>query len=146
MEAGSETVELGIQLLLAAGMMFAMALIHGLGLEGGRKVLNLKKDRLKEHDFDLRGVALMGSIASCLFVLHMAEIVIFALFYYTVSAIQTLEEVLYYSASAYATLGRTAEYFPDEWRLMGAIEALIGFLLLGWSTAFVVRHVGRLRD
>jgi hypothetical protein len=59
---------------------------------------------------------------------------------------QTLEEALFYSASAYATLGWTADYFPPEWRLIGAIEALVGFLMLGWSTAFVVATMNRLRD
>ena len=57
---------------------------------------------------------------------------------------QTVEEALYYSASAYATLGRGAEFFPADWRLIGALEALIGFLLIGWSTAFIVSKVNRL--
>lgn len=57
----------------------------------------------------------------------------------------SLEEALYYSASAYATLGQTAEYFPDEWRLIGAVEALIGFVLISWSTAFMATTLNRLR-
>jgi hypothetical protein len=74
----------------------------------------------------------------------MIEITIFALFYMFIGAIDGLEEALSYSASTYATLGRTAEYFPQEWRLIGSIEALIGFLLIGWSTAFIVRNVDKL--
>jgi hypothetical protein len=42
-------------------------------------------------------------------------------------AIGSLEAALNCSASAYATLGRTADYFPADWRLVGAFEALIGF-------------------
>jgi hypothetical protein len=76
--------------------------------------------------------------------LHTLEIGIFAAFYLWIDAMQTIEESLYYSAAAYATLGRTADYFPSDWRLMGAIEALIGFLLIGWSTAFIVSKVNRL--
>ena len=45
---------------------------------------------------------------------------------------------------AYATLGRTADYFPPDWRLIGALEALIGFLLIGWSKAFIVSKANRL--
>jgi hypothetical protein len=57
-----------------------------------------------------------------------------------------LEKALYYSASAYATLGRTADYFPVTWRLIGAIEALIGFILIGWSTAFMVTTMRKLSE
>lgn len=145
MDSDLKTVEIGVQLLSAALMMLVMTLVHGLGLIGISKAFKLKDERLKEHDFDLRAVALMCVIGLSLFTLHMIEIGIFAAFYLSVGAMHVLEEALYYSASAYATLGRTAEYFPDEWRLMGAIEALIGFLLIGWSTAFIVQNVDQLR-
>ena len=65
-------------------------------------------------------------------------------YYALVDAILALEAALYYSASAYATLGTPADDFPVEWRLVGALEALIGFLLIGWSTAFIVGNVGEL--
>lgn len=52
----------------------------------------------------------------------------------------------HYSASAYATLGQAGEYPTYEWRLVGAIESLIGFLLIGWSTAFIVSKVDKLRS
>lgn len=145
MEADEPTIALGIQLLAAAGLVVVMTLVHGLGLVGVARLFNLKKDRLEEHDFNFRAIMLMCSIALALFALHTLEIWLFAAFYLAVDAMQTLEEALYYSAAAYATLGRTAEYFPNEWRLIGAIEALIGFLLIGWSTAFLVRYVDRLR-
>jgi len=144
MEAGSSTVTLGLQLAAAAAMMLVTTLVHGLGLVGISKVLRLRSERLRRHDFDVRAVALMCSIALALLILHTIEIAIFAAFYIAVEAIYSLEEALYYSASAYATLGFTADYFPVEWRLVGAIEALIGFLMIGWSTAFIVANVGEL--
>lgn len=146
MDSDLKTIEIGVQLLSASLLMLLMTMVHGLGLVGISNVFKLKEERLKEHDFDVKAVALMCAIGLALFALHMVEIALFAVFYLAVDAMRTLEEALYYSASAYATLGRTAEYFPDEWRLMGAIEALIGFLLIGWSTAFIVRNVEQLRS
>ncbi len=36
---------------------------------------------------------------------------------------------------------------PDQrWRILGAIESANGFLLLGWSTAFLISVVSRLRS
>ena len=34
--------------------------------------------------------------------------------------------------------------FPPQWRLVGAVEALAGFLLIGWSTAVFVTDMNKL--
>ena len=143
-EGDVETVALGKQLVAAAGMMLAVTLTHALGLIAISKTLRLREQRLKEMEFDWRSLGLAAGMALMLLMLHSFEIGLFALFYLGIGAMHTLEESLYYSASAYATLGRTADYFPEDWRLLGALEALIGFLMIGWSTAFVVSKANRL--
>ena len=139
------TVELALQLGVAGGMVLLMTLIHASGLIGIHRILGLQQERLEDLSFGLGALRLMGSLGLLLFALHLVEIGVFALFYVVVAGMGSIEEALYYSASAYATLGRTADYFPDDWRLMGAIEALIGFVLIGWSTAFIVTTTNRLR-
>lgn len=143
-EEGAQTVTLGKQLAAVGGMMLVMTVTHALGLTGISKLLNLRKEHLKEMSFSFKSIALMSGMGLLLLVLHALEIGVFAGFYLLIGAMQTLEEALYYSASAYATLGRTADYFPPDWRLMGALEALIGFLLISWSTAFIVSKANRL--
>ncbi len=98
-----------------------------------------------KHDFDISAIALLASFGLLVLFLHMLEILVFALFYMYVSHLD-LERALFYSASAYATLGRTADYFPTTWRLIGAVEALIGFILIGWSTAFMVTTMRKLAE
>ena len=146
MNQAPEAVEIWMQLGAAALMVSVMTLIHGLGLVGVTRVYNLSDERLEKHDFDVRAILLMGAMALSLFVLHVIEIWAFALFYMAIDAIGSLEEALFYSASAYATLGYTADYFPEEWRLLAASEALAGFLMLGWSTAFLVHNINKLRE
>lgn len=146
MEGASEAVEIWVQLGAAGLMVAVLALIHGLGLVGIAKLFTLNDERLEEHAFDSHAILLMGTLAFSLFILHALEIGIFAGFYMAIGAIGTFEEALFYSASAYATLGYTADYFPENWRLLGAAEALVGFLLLGWSTAFLVHNIDKLRD
>jgi hypothetical protein len=146
MEGESSTLALGLQLVVAGGLMLLMTVVHALGLTAISRTLGLRRERLEDMDFNVQALLLMCGMALMLLALHTLEIWIFAGFFLIVGAMQTLEEALYYSASAYATLGRTADYFPDEWRLIGAIEALIGFLLIGWSTAFMVRKVNQLRE
>jgi hypothetical protein len=87
---------------------------------------------------------MLSAVALLLFALHVTEIALFGLFYLAVGAVPDLEQALFYSASAYATLGHPAMNFPLEWRLVGALEGLAGFLLLGWSTAFFVTDMNKL--
>jgi hypothetical protein len=88
----------------------------------------------------------MGTYGLLLFVLHFIEILIFAVFFRYVGALRSMEEAIYYSASCYATLGTAASNFAEEWRLVGALESLIGFVLIGWSTAFMVRTLRKIID
>ena len=140
------TIALGAQLATSAALVLVMVVIHAVGLLAISRLLHLRSEELKEKRLDARSIALLGTMGLMMFALHISEIVLFALFYLAVGGMQTLEEALFYSASAYATLGWTADYFPPEWRLIGAIEALVGFLLIGWSTAFVVGTMNKLRD
>ena len=145
MESATEPIAIGVQLASAAALVVLMTVVHALGLIGISWMLWLEGDRLEEQDFNLRAVGLMCAMALSMFMLHLIEIAIFAGFYMAVGALDSVEEALYFSASTYATLGRTEEYFPVGWRLLGSIESLIGFLLIGWSTAFIVSRVNKLR-
>ena len=142
----TETIELGLQLVVVLVFVVLMAIVHALGLVGITRVLRLRRERLRQFRFDLGGVSLMCGLALLLLALHIFEIAIFALFYLAVGALGTFEDALYYSASAYATLGPTADHSAEQWRLIGAFEALIGFVLIGWSTAFIVTRFEKLRE
>lgn len=143
-EEGTQTIALGKQLATAGSMMLVMTIVHALGLTGISKALNLRREHLKEMSFSIKSISLLSGMGLLLLGLHTLEIGIFAGLYLSIGAMQSVEEALYYSASAYATLGPTTDHFPADWRLMGAIEALIGFILIGWSTAFMVSKVNRL--
>jgi predicted membrane channel-forming protein YqfA (hemolysin III family) len=142
---GEDTVALSLQLGLSAVMVVLMTIVHSLGLVGISKLLHLNKDRLEERDFDIRAVLLLGSVGLLIFALHILEICIFAALNLALGITETVGEALTYSASNYATLGRTGEYVPTEWRLLGAVEALIGFVLISWSAAYVATTMNRLR-
>jgi hypothetical protein len=80
-----------------------------------------------------------------LFVLHAVEIWVYAALYALAGALGSFEEALYFSTSTYATIGYGDVVLPAGWRLLGAIEGANGVILLGWSTAFFVAVVGRIR-
>jgi hypothetical protein len=146
MPSETDAVALAVQLAASAGLVSLSILAHALGLLGIGRLLGLSKERLEDRKVDLRSLMLIVWTGLLLFTLHSVEILLFGLFYLAVGAVGSLEESLFHSAAAYATLGTLGELLPDQWRLMTASEALIGFLLIGWSTAFVVRLLNRLSD
>ena len=138
--------DLGIQLAVVSGFVLLMVIVHSAGLVGISRALHLHDERSIPNEFGLRASFLMGSYGLLLFLLHFLEIFVFAAFYKAVGAMRSMEQALYYSASCYATLGAATTGFSEEWRLVGALEALIGFILIGWSTAFMVRTLRRIID
>jgi Ion channel len=137
-------MQLGTEIAAAYALVILMTLIHAFGIVLLTKLLKLEDNTLRAHRLDAGAFVLLISMALSLFALHTAEIGLFALFYLAIGAIRDLEQALYFSTSAYATLGHPDIAFPAEWRLVGAVEGLAGFLLIGWSTAVFVTDMNKL--
>jgi hypothetical protein len=137
-------MSLGIQLAVATLLVCLNATIHAVGVVAITRMLRLDGDKLRAHRVDHSAVMLSVVMALALFALHIFEIWVFAAFYLAIGAIDQLEPALYFSASAYTTLGTPDPHFPHEWRLIGAIEGLVGFLLIGWSTGVFISDMNKL--
>ena len=131
------------QFIAAAFLILVVAVMHGAGVAGIAHGLGLDRRQIRSG-FHLRTVIVLSAVALQLLGLHLLEIGIFALFYFAVGAFASMEEALFVSASSYSTLGQGEHVFPDRWRLLGAIEGVVGFLMLGWSTAFFVTDMNKL--
>ncbi len=132
------------QLGASAAMVCLIALVHAIGVVMITRMLGLEERKLRAHRVDLSAMGLSAITALSLFLLHFIEIALFALFYMGVGAIVTFEGALFFSASAYATLGQPEIAFPEHWRLVGAIEGLVGFLMIGWSTGVFINDMTKL--
>lgn len=135
-------VQIGLALALAA----VCALIHAVGLTGISLLFNLEDDALERKKFSLETAWLVPVIALSLFFIHLAEIGLFAAVYAAVGATGTAEDALYFSISSYTTAGSANRWMGESWRLLGGAEALAGFLLIGWSTAYLVQKLNKLRE
>ena len=91
-----------------------------------------------------RWVWLFIRIAGWIVLLHLLEIGAWAVVYVWDAAIPDLQSALYFSAVTYTTTGYGDLVLSKEWRLVGAIEALTGILMCGWSTGFFFAVVSRL--
>ena len=91
-----------------------------------------------------RWVGLFVQIASWIVFLHLLEISSWAVVYALDEAMPDFQSAFYFSAVTYTTTGYGDLLLPQAWRLVGAIEALTGILMCGWSTGFFFAVVSRL--
>ncbi len=136
---------LGLQLATSTAIVGATILIHLIGLLALLRLLQLHTSRVRmAHPLLDQALVIVGA-AFGLFFLHAIEIWLYAAFYVLVGEIPSLDNALYFSTSTYATIGYGDVLLSPRWRILGAIEGANGVILLGWSTAFFVSVVQRLR-
>jgi hypothetical protein len=82
-------------------------------------------------------------LAGWIVLLHVLEITVWAGVYDLAGAMRDLQSALYFSAVTYTTTGYGDLVLPPDWRLVGAVEALTGILMCGWSTGFFFAVVSR---
>lgn len=107
------------------------------------------RKRISGHPHRLTSVAWQGAailfVVLGLFALHSAQIWVYAFVYLALGEFSSVETALYFSTSTFTTVGFGDIVLQDEWRMLSAAESANGFLLIGWSTAFLVAVTGRLR-
>jgi Ion channel len=134
------------QLLLATVMVVVTVLMHGAGIAGLARTLRFDPSSVEaHHHFSTRHAFMILAIVLALFTLHGIEIWLYAGLYLLLGAVVDFETALYFSTITYAGIGFDDADMAKRWRLVSAIEGVNGILLLGWSTAFFVTVVARLR-
>ncbi len=136
-----------LQFAVSSLMVVFCVVIHGLGLFGLNRALRTEAsiERLQRIDpLSPRGTAFTLGVVIAMLALHGIEIWLFALAYIVLGAIPQLEPALYFSTISYSTVGYSDVHITPEWRLLGAFESVLGIFLLGWSTAFFFRMIGRI--
>jgi hypothetical protein len=138
MEHVSLLVDLGVAMLL----MSIVTIIHGTGISLMDQLFRTESRDFWKLPLVTREIGVMVPMALCLLVLHTIEIFVFALFYIAAEDANGVREALYHSALAYTTMGIT-EGSPTKWALVTAFEGLVGFLMIGWSSAVFVTDMER---
>ena len=121
--------------------MALCVIVHATGVTAALRWLRSSMTRARRF---WPGTWLFIGLAGWMVLLHLIEITTWALFYLWKGAMADLQSALYFSAVTYTTTGYGDLLLPQEYRLVGAIEALTGILMCGWSTAFFVAVVTRM--
>ena len=135
-----------IKLLAAFLLMAVCVVIHATGVTWALRWLrSLVASRARFWPRMRLFVRLAAWMVAC----HMAEILVWAAFYWWQGAMPDAHTAAYFSAVTYTTTGYGDLVLPGEWQLLGGVEALTGILMCGWSTGFffaVVSHLEKQAD
>jgi hypothetical protein len=126
-------------LAAGSGLVALSVLIHTCGLIVIAAATPLFARRLGLNNHDIgRTLVMTATVLGLLFILTV-EVWSWALAYAGLRATASFADALYLSTAMFSTIGYGAIAFDPHWRLMTALEGINGFLLIGWSTAFLVR-------
>ena len=134
---------LAVELILATVTVLAIMIVHLFGLAILTRILRSHSRAMSEVRLLPLTLLLVAGIG--IITIHTVEIWIYAGIYIALGAISHFEQALYFSTSTYSTIGYGDVVLPRGWRIFGAIEGPVGIMMLGWSTAYFVSLLTRLK-
>lgn len=137
-------------MLLLFALISVCVAIHGLGMILGLRWLGRTSPAHGCH-FSMPAMFwILIRVIYGLMVLHLLQITVWAACYQWSGCFSGFATSFYYSATSYSTVGYGDVNPPGNWRILGAIEAVTGILMFGWSTGVlfsVVNHLlGRFKE
>ena len=131
------------QLTLASAMVVLIVFVHLTGLALLMRLLRSHNELFATRRIMPVTMLLVATVG--IFALHTLEIWLYAAFYLAIGAFHQFEIALYFSTVTYASIGYGDVLPPKSWRIFSAIEGAAGIIMLGWSTAFLVSLLTRLK-
>ena len=117
-------------------LILLSVMIHVFGLVLIRDGLVDLLDRAARHRrFSLLFPLIMGGAVLLVTTLHAFEAGAWAAAYVVLGALPDTKSAMLYSLSAMTTYGHAGIYLEPQWQMMGAVEALNGVVLFGFTTA-----------
>ncbi|MDG4892255.1 MULTISPECIES: ion channel [unclassified Mesorhizobium] len=83
-------------------------------------------------------VLAMISVVMGLFAVMTTEVWLWAGIYRLLGIFSDFETALYFSTITFSTVGYGDVVPAHGWRVLAALEGINGFLLIGWSTAYLI--------
>lgn len=129
---------------LAVPLIVLTVVIHvvGLGLVS-QKAVAIAITMIKRRNPKAAFMLVTGATTLLATCLHALEVGIWAAAYWIIDAFPDFRSSMLYSLNAITSYGHTTLTLQDQWQLMGALEALNGWLLFGLTTAFLFAVIGK---
>ncbi len=133
-----------INIAVAAGLMLLTTIIHTGAMALSHVILNRFRHQPSKYRLLNSNARQVGLIVLMIFYVSLLEVLLWALAYLWLNAIEGFEKALYFSMVTFTTLGYGEIVLSERWRLLASFEAANGILMFGWSTAiviFAVQHI-----
>jgi hypothetical protein len=126
-----------LNLLIGTVVISLTVLVHTFGLIAVTHAVGYLVTRFRMHGRHSRTVAMI-SVVMGLFAVMTIEIWLWAGLYRLLDIFADFETALYFSTITFSTVGY-GDVIPEHaWRVLAALEGVNGFLLIGWSTAYLI--------
>ena len=129
-----------LNILIGALLMLLTAAIHAGGMMFTLHWLRKPGGRLRQLLRRMHAYA-VGEVVLVMFYVSLLEVLLWAVTYLALDAIQGLERSFYFSMVTFTTLGYGEIVLDENWRLLSAFEAANGIIMFGWTTAIVIAAV-----
>jgi hypothetical protein len=137
MAAAGQPISVLEPLMASAAMSVITILVHATALIAAASLLRRKFRNGRAAVRFSADVWLTANIAMLALAAHFAEIAIWAVVLVWCGEFTRLSAAFYHSAMNYTSLGYGDVVMSPSWKLLGPIEAAIGLLLFGVSTAMI---------
>lgn len=133
-----------IQFIIGSVLIALTVVIHAIALDYLMRFLEKAGPTVFQHfrrtwKIPMLIIAVMGNFLAIVF-----EIWVWAFFYTSMDILPNIEEALYFSAQTFTTVGYGDIHLESDWRLISAFQSANGFILFGWSTAFIFEVMSKL--
>jgi len=132
------------KLLIAWSLTALCVVVHAIGMTTLLRWANRAVGRIGGRFWFMTWMLVRA--AGWIIFLHLIEIAVWAFFYTWKHGMPDLHSAFYFSAVTYTTTGYGDLVLPNEWHLVGGVEALTGILMCGWSAAFFFAVVSRMNQ
>ena len=119
---------------MAWSLMAICVVIHAAGLIAAFHWIKERPEPVRSHFWT--GTWMLVVTVGWVVLMHICQIAVWAFFYVWRDAMPDLDTSFYFSVVTYTTTGYGDLVLPDEWHLVGGVEALTGILMCGLSTGF----------
>lgn len=126
-----------LNLSLGSLIISATVVIHTFGLIWVTHAMNWLTNKVRPQGHRSRVLA-MNTVVIGIFAILTVEVWLWAAVYDSVGVFGDFETSLYFSTATFSTVGYGDVITSHEWRILAALEGVNGFLLIGWSTAYLV--------
>jgi hypothetical protein len=136
------TYVIGIGEVLCGSMLLAATMaLHGCGVLVTLRSTGTLKRRAGTAGAGIAGIGILVVASWMLVLLHLLEVIVWALFYLWSNALDTAQvnaSIAYYFAlMEYTTIG-SAYNLKLDWRLLEGMDGIAGLLTFAWSTGVLL--------